>query len=142
MQYLSIDTKTEVSIFVVSVETTPAGAGHGVEAAVDIGLPVALVRVHVPLEAALAVVLRGRPVRTLVVHLAVVWIGKVSLGGWALKLALCGGETLLNVSACIPIVSGDGVERLQGRGLGMLGMTLFVNLVGCGPSTGQSCCLG
>ena len=59
-----------------------------------------------------------------------------------MKLALSGGETLLDVPARVPIVSGDGVKRLQGRGLGMLGMTLLVNLVCCGPSTGQGCGLG
>ena len=102
---------------VVSVHWSPGPLLLLVEAAVDVVLPVALVGQHVPPEAGGAGVPGAGPVGALVVHVALVRVGKVTLRARTLELGLGGGQALFDVVGGVPVVPGDLVERQQRGGL-------------------------
>ena len=88
------------------------------ETAVDVRAPVALLSLHVPHEAVLALVLYRRSVRALVVVTAGVRGGEVTLPGRALELPPRGHQqVLLYGRGGVPALARHLQQGLQGAGV-------------------------
>ena len=81
---------------------------------VHIGLPVAHVDHHVPLEAGLAGLRVRSPLGALVVHVTGLRVTEMTLRGRALEVGHCGG-CLGDVEVTVPVSSGYGQQIFQGR---------------------------